>query len=256
MKINKEETDKIIKYYTEDLESLQMIAERYGTYVNKIRRLLIKCGVKIRTFGESQKLALDIGRNEHPTKGKKRTEEEKEKISLGVYETWENFSEDKRKRLKKEAKERWENKSEKEREELSLAAKKAMQKAAVNGSKMENFLREEFEKVGIPVIFHKKDLVKNTNLEVDIFIPSHNTAIEIDGPTHFLPIFGEERLVKTMESDKVKIGLLMSAGYNILRVKCLVKNVSRAFAKKVSQILISSLEDMSDKKSIYKEIEV
>jgi very-short-patch-repair endonuclease len=256
MSFNSEQQKNIILSYTEDRDSLEMIAKKYNTYVNKIRRFLIKNGVPIRSFAESQKIALEVGRNEHPTKGRKRTDEEKSKISSAVSKAWDEFSDEKKEAIREGATIRWHQKSDLEKEEMALAAKKGMQKAAMIGSKMEHFIQTDLESRKIPVIFHKKDLVKNTNLEVDIFVPSYNTAVEIDGPTHFLPIFGEERLIKTMESDREKIGLLISAGYNILRLKCLSKSVSMAKSKKITDAIVEFLESLGSSSGQYKEIEV
>ena len=55
--------------------------------------------------------------------------------------------------------------------------------------------------------YHKKGIVPNSNLEVDIYLPEMGAAIEIDGPSHFLPIWGEEALSKTIKSDNEKNGL-------------------------------------------------
>jgi very-short-patch-repair endonuclease len=256
MSFSDDQIQKIIFSYVEDQDSLSMIAERYGTYVNKVRRLLKRSGVPIRTFSESQKIALDSGRNEHPTKGRKRTPEEKEKISSAVSKAWDGFSDEKKELIREGAAERWHNKTDAEREEMALAAKKGMQKAAVIGSKMEHFIQNDLERRKIPVIFHKKELVSNENLEVDIFVPSYNTAIEIDGPTHFLPIFGEERLIKTQTSDREKLGLLTQNGYNILRLKCLTKSVSVAKARKITDAIVEFLNGLGDSSGVYKEIEV
>lgn len=257
MSFDKEQSTNIIDRYLKDLHSLEMIAKDYNTYVNKIRRFLLKNGVEIRTNAESQKLALSTGRNKHPTLGKKRTREEKGKISEAVSKAWSNMSDEKRDEFKKGAKERWENLPDKEREELNLAAKKGMQRAAADGSKMEKFIQAELESLDIPVIFHKKGLVGNPNLEVDIFIPSYNTAIEIDGPTHFLPIFGQERLDKTIHSDREKIGLLLMGGLHILRIKHISKNASLSKAKKMALAIVDFLESIeTETKAQLKEIEV
>ena len=79
---------------------------------------------------------------------------------------------------------------------------------------------------GYDVIFHKRGLVSNDKLEVDLFVPSIKTAIEIDGPAHFLPIWGEENLQKHIRADAEKAGLLINRGFVVLRVKNLIRNLS------------------------------
>lgn len=256
MSFSNDQGEYIINAYINEKKSLAMIAEEFGTYVNKIRRFLNKRGVEIRSISESQKIALDTGRNEHPTKGRKRSKEEKGKIAVGVAKSWSELSEDKLDKIKDAARERWNNMSDTDKENISQAAKRGMREASISGSKMEKFIQQELEDNDIPVIFHKKGLVENSNLEVDIFLPSYNIAIEIDGPTHFFPIFGEDRLQKTMESDRTKIGLLLANKINILRVKHISKNASLAKAKKIVEYIVGFLETLDINKAKFKEVEV
>ena len=90
-----------------DNESTYSIAKELGTYPKKIERILKKNNIKLRSKSESQKLALKAGRCEHPTKGKKRTEEEKVNISEGVYNNWQNKTKEERKEISRKAKQRW-----------------------------------------------------------------------------------------------------------------------------------------------------
>lgn len=46
---------------------------------------------------------------------------------------------------------------------------------------------------------------KTIGSELDIYIPSLKVAIEINGPTHYEPIYGEEVLARTLRSDTKKI---------------------------------------------------
>ena len=64
-------------------------------------------------------------------------------------------------------------------------------------------------------------LIPAENLEIDLYIPSLKTIIEVDGPSHFLPIWGEDKLQKQVNADLRKSGSLLSRGYAIIRVKSL-----------------------------------
>jgi very-short-patch-repair endonuclease len=97
-------------------------------------------------------------------------------------------------------------------------------------------------KLGYDVIFHKRGLIANQNLEVDLFVPSINTAIEIDGPAHFLPIWGEESLNRHIKSDAQKAGLLMNRGFVILRVKNVIRNLSQ---KNMRETLAAILQELN-----------
>lgn len=77
------EHDIIMEYLKEKI-SITALAKKYGTYENKIRRILIKNGTKLRDKSVAQKLALKSGRHKHPTKGKHRSDEEKLKIGTAL----------------------------------------------------------------------------------------------------------------------------------------------------------------------------
>jgi hypothetical protein len=59
----------IMMEYSTDNVSITALAKKHNTYENKIRRILLKNGVKLRDKSEAQKLALSSGRHSHPTKG-------------------------------------------------------------------------------------------------------------------------------------------------------------------------------------------
>ena len=92
MSINEEY---IVNRY-EDNHSTYSIAKELGTYPKKIERILKKHGVQIRSRSDAQKLAMESGRNKHPTKGRRRTKEEKVKISEGVHQNWKNMTDEQR----------------------------------------------------------------------------------------------------------------------------------------------------------------
>ena len=84
-------------------------------------------------------------------------------------------------------------------------------------------------------------------MEVDLFVPGLKTAIEIDGPAHFLPIWGEESLQKHIRADAQKAGMLINRGYVILRVKNLIKNISQKRMRDILNQVIDELEKIDKK---------
>lgn len=237
----------VIKCYVEDKDSIHSIAKRLGTYPNKIRRILIKYNVKLRSKSEAQKQALKSGRHTHPTKGKKRSSETKFKISESVYDYWQNMSDEDYERRQEIGRELWNKMSEAEKKSLRKAASKGMREAAKHGSKIEQFLKKTLSEHGYTVLYHKKGLIINEDLELDMFIPQLRTAIEIDGPSHFLPIWGEERLKKHIRSDANKTGLLLSEGYVLIRVKYMCKNLSNKTKRQIAGSILESLDKISNK---------
>ena len=73
------------------------------------------------------------------------------------------------------------------------------------------------------------------------------TVIEIDGPAHFLPIWGEEALQKNIRSDAQKSGLILSGGYVMIRVKNISKTISQKIQRDMLNAIISHLEKIENK---------
>jgi len=53
-------------------------------------------------------------------------------------------------------------------------------------------------------------------LELDIFIPTLNFAVEINGPGHYIPIYGQDKLDKTMVKDDFKLKVAYAIGLELL----------------------------------------
>lgn len=54
--------------------------------------------------------------------------------------------------------------------------------------------------------------------QIDILDAAAKLVIEFDGPVHFKPFFGEERLAKVKKSDSELNEVLVSNGYKVIRV--------------------------------------
>ncbi len=247
---------KIIELYTKELESILVIAEKYSTYPNKIRRLLINNGVTMRSKSESQKIALKNGRHGHPTKGKKRSNEVKVKISESIHGYWENIQPDDYKKRSDKAKENWDKMSEQQKDDLRKLSGQGIREAAKFGSKIELFLFEELTQNNVTVVFHKKGLIPRQDLEVDLFIPQINAAIEIDGPSHFLPIWGEENLQKHIAADARKNGLLIATGFKVIRIKNLAKRVTKKLKRDILKLVLDIVKDIDSGKATKKYFEL
>jgi|TARA_Y100001938_G_C8097116_1_gene438863 very-short-patch-repair endonuclease len=237
----------IIDQYVNQKKSTYEIAQDIGTYPNKIRRTLNTLGVDLRDRSSAQTVAIETGRHEHPTRGKKRTEAEKIAISNGMSNFWDNMEETERERRSKISKEQWASMSEEDKANLRRLAAEAVRKASKEGSKIEKFICEGLTGAGYDVIFHKKGLIPNENMEVDLFVPGIKTAIEIDGPAHFLPIWGEESLQKHIRADAQKAGMLINRGYVVLRVKNLIKNISQKRMRDILNQVIGELSKIENK---------
>lgn len=236
----------VIEQYTRYDRSANDIAKELGTYPKKISRIIAKHGYDVRGRSEAAKMALESGVSTHPTAGKKRSEEEKNSIANGVSKRWQKLSKTEREEFSRGAKERWDNLSEIEKQEIQSAAAKALRIAGIEGSKAEKFLQKKLMENDYEVVLHKKDLISG-NYEIDIFLPELKTVIEIDGPQHFLPIWGEERLNKTIKYDSQKNGLLISAGYCVLRIKYLCNQMNRTVGQKLWALVKEHVDNISNK---------
>ena len=72
---------------------------------------------------------------------------------------------------------------------------------------------------GYEVEFHKEHFTHPNALQLDLFLPKINVAIEIDGPTHFSPIWGEEALTRTQKADRHKEDILAGKNIQLIRIK-------------------------------------
>ena len=254
------DTEKQILEMYNDGKSTYQIAKELNTYPNKIRRILMKHGVELKTRSEAQKNAIDKGVSGIPTKGKKRTKDEKIKISQGMKKMWENMDEEMYSQYVERARLHMVNMSDTERQKMLESAIKGIQIAGKEGSKLEKFVFSELTKMGYVVEFHKKNLIVNQNLEIDLYVPACKTIIEIDGPSHFLPIWGEEKLQKQIRADSAKNGLILSKGFIVFRIKTMTDRVSLASQQTLTKILketFSSISDnFPDKKERYIEVEI
>ena len=233
--------NEILHMYDNENKSTYEIADYFNTYPNKIRRILIKHGKKLKDRSEAQKNALDKGIVDHPTKGKKRSDNTKLKISKSQANVWDNLSEQEKEYRSLIGKETWNKKTEEEKRVFLQKAGDSIRQAAKIGSKMERFLLESLLSEGFRVEFHKTHWLQNAQLEMDLYIPELKTVIEVDGPSHFEPVWGHENLAKNKMSDLQKDGLVLQYGLVMVRVKQ-DKRLSQRYMRETLEQLLNLLK--------------
>ena len=231
--------NEIVDMYRNENKSTYEIAKKFDTYPNKIRRILIKNGCEMKDKSAAQKNALKKGVAAHPTKGKKRSEKTKLKISESQAKVWDNLSDEERLQRSLIGKESWNKKTLEEKSAFLQKAGDAIRYAAKTGSKMEKFLLHELISEGFRVEFHKTHWLQNSELEIDLYLPDLKTVIEVDGPSHFAPVWGHENLARNQLSDMQKDGLVLRQGMIMVRVKQ-VKRLSQ----KVMRDTLDNLLDL------------
>ena len=228
-------------------KSIRDIANELSTYPNKIARTLKKAGKELRSKEEAAKIAVEAGKIKPPMLGKKRTQAEKDNISIKRSQKWQQMTSDELENFKKSAKDRWDSQTDEEKIYKQQKAGEALRRASIEGSKAEKFLYEKLTKAGYEVIIHKKGLVAGEKYEVDLFLPQLTVAIEIDGPQHFLPIYGEENLQRNIKYDSIKNGALISKGICVIRVKYLAKHNSQKINNKVFEVVSNELTKIENR---------
>lgn len=240
--MNEGEKIKFLKdQYEKQQKSFSIIANDCGTYANRLRRDAIKFNIKIRDKSEAQKNALKSGRIQHPTKGKSRSEQTKNKIGIGVLQSWEKLSDQELKKRKDKARDNWNNLSENEQEQILRLANEAVRESSKSGSKLEKYMLNKLLADGYVVEFHKEQSLVNTKLQIDLFIPKMRVAIEVDGPSHFEPVWGDDALKRNKTYDNKKSGLILGKGLVLIRIK-----QSKDFSKSRADLIYQELKTHLD----------
>lgn len=238
----------IKKMYIDEKKSFETIAKEFDTYANKIRRDAKKFNINIRNKSEAQKNAISTGIHKHPTKGTERNETTKQKIGKSMIDSWSSLTEDQIKKRKDKQRKKWESMSEDKKKEMLKKANSAVRVASVLGSKLEKFILQNLINDGYRVDFHKEQTLSNTKLQLDLFLPTMDIVIEIDGPSHFLPVWGQETLEKNKKYDKKKEGLIIGKGWKLIRVI-----QTRDFCNTRAKIIYNKLSDILKNIKNYKE---
>jgi very-short-patch-repair endonuclease len=236
----------ITDLYIKKQKSFADVAEQLGTYANKVRRDAKKLGIKIRDKSAAQQNALQTGKHKHPTLGTSRSETTKSKIGMGLIKSWEGMDDISKQKIIKQKKDQWENLSDDKKSNMIKKANEAVRLSSKRGSKLENHILEYLIGKGWRVDFHKEQVLSNTKLQIDLFLPTMNTAIEVDGPSHFQPVWGEETLAKNIKYDQKKEGLLIGKGYVLIRIKQ-TKDFSKTRANLVCEALEKILKSIDNK---------
>lgn len=232
------------KEYVSDNKGVRQIAREQNTYPTKIYRELKKLGYDIKGKSEIQKERLKT--IPHPTEGRKRTEKEKRNIGKGVSESWKKLPRDEVLKRINNNLHCFGKMSKKEEAKIRKMAAQEIHRTAKRGSKIERFFLDKLTNHGYKVVWHK-EIPHKEKLVVDLYLPEHKIVIEVDGVSHFEPIWGEDKLKQQIKADKEKNGILTSYGISVIRFRATHRNYNLtklfdAFEKllKVVEQVISS----------------
>lgn len=209
------------RLYQDDGLSMRRVASELEVPLATLSRFMKKHGITARSKAQAQKNYLKD--NTHQMSGRKHTAETKKKISSSLGEYWEGLTEEEREEVKRKIGSAWQRKwaamSENERKTMMEGLTSKAKETAGMGSRLERFIAEELGKRGYLVEERTTNYIAGKSFEVDLALPKEMIAIEVDGPTHFLPIYGEDYLADQQERDLRKDELVMSTGYSVLRIR-------------------------------------
>lgn len=82
-------------------------------------------------------------------------------------------------------------------------------------SKLEKYLENQLKQLypNLQIITNNKEAI---NSELDFYFPQLKFAIELNGPTHYEPIYGNEKFEKIIQNDKQKIIKCYEQGIELL----------------------------------------
>lgn len=209
------------RLYQEQGLSMRQVAEQLGVPLASLSRFMKRHGIVSRDKAQAQKNYLKD--HEHQMKGKKHSDTTKQKISKGLGEFWDKLPDEDKEELRKKIgsawRRKWQQMSENDRRAMMEGLSNRAKEVQGKGSRLERYVAEELRKRGYVVEERSTNYTAGKQFEVDIALPKERIAIEIDGPTHFLPIHGEEHLAQQQERDSRKDEMVNSVGMNMLRIR-------------------------------------
>lgn len=82
-------------------------------------------------------------------------------------------------------------------------------------SKLEIYLEAKLTELfpNLKILYNDRNILGG--LELDIYIPSLKLAFELNGPFHYIPAFGQEKLEKIQDNDSLKLQKCQELGINV-----------------------------------------
>ena len=221
-------------------------ADKLGCNQSHVVRLIAKFNkenpsnpIKKRTKSEAQKNYIKRT-GTHQRSGTTHTDEAKEQISDSMKDVYDGPRGDEiREKISQQRQEEWANMSSADKAEILETLKSSSRAKAMSGegSNFENFLAEKLDEYGYIVEVRTKSYTPGQRFHVDIALPNEKIIVEVDGPTHWSPIYGDDELRKVEEKDKLKDNTLTAVGWNVLRVQDSSGSTTRArFVRVLEQI--------------------
>jgi very-short-patch-repair endonuclease len=235
------------EYFAKE-RSFHSIGKELGKNPKTVRDAILRAGLTPRSKSHAQKLVIE--RN-GPPMTRPRTEKEKRSISKGHERRLASMSPSELKKYKdklsKRAKKQWAKLSDKDKETLLQPMRDGSRLTAGRGSKAENRIGQLLEEDGLFV--ERRSKRYTAPYEIDILLLKESIAIECDGPTHFLPIYGEMALDRSKARDRIKDSFLTALGINVVRIRDHTKSYSMSACRGAYEKVVEILQKVRSEKS-------
>lgn len=106
--------------------------------------------------------------------------------------------------------------------------------------KLERWLETKFKEIypNLKIQYNNRTLCES--LELDIYIPDLRLAFELNGPTHYEPIFGPETLKRMQKNDKNKMSLCIDKQIDL----CIIDTRGEHFNEKKGSKFLKVITDI------------
>lgn len=240
------------KYISEN-KSLRIIAKELGSSVSSVYKALVSFKIPLRDKSAAQKNHLK--KSQHPRKGQKLSQQEKERISEGMAKYWDNLSPQEKDKKVQEIAASWHNtwKNYSAKQKQDILDRLILAQKPGQSSQLEEKIADELRKRNYIIEVRSKNYIPGEDFHVDIALPNDKFIIEIDGPMHFMPVFGPEKLKKALDLDERKNKILIAAGYSVIRIRD-KGGKSQSKIRKIINFIEGSIHQGPTNKVLYLEV--
>lgn len=233
------------RLYLDEGLSLRKIAAQLQRPLSTVNKYMKKYGIDRRSKSGAQSLFLE--NNDHPMQGKHHSQETKDQISGTLGAFWNDLDDAKREEYRERVgsgwKRKWAAMSDGEKTNMIAELNAAGRAKQGQGSRFERFVAAELNKRGYAVEIRTHNYMPSAKFEVDIALARQGVMIEVDGPTHFMDIYGEDALKRQQEKDAEKDEYLTQAGFGVLRVQDNNGPLSQVRIERIT----NKIEEMTEK---------
>ena len=113
-------------------------------------------------------------------------------------------------------------------------------------SKLESYIEKRLTEL-YPTLLIRYNEKEDINSELDIYIPSLKFAVELNGPIHYEPIFGKEKMEQTQNNDQRKFQACLERGIEL----CIIDTSKpKNFSEKSGEIFLKMIMNIINMKMV------